>query len=70
MVSVSFMKSRTNTPCFCVVRSAKPGQGLHRFDARQRLADIHGVQQGLVIAGLKRVAHTRKRRDAPGSSAI
>ena len=41
----------------CVVlfrmRAVETGQRLHRFDARQRLVHVHGVQQGFVVAGLK-----------------
>ena len=30
----------------------EPREGLHRLDAGQGLVDVHGVQQGLVVAGL------------------
>ena len=49
------MKSSTKVSCFLRMRPVQPRQRLNRLDARERLVDIHRVQQRLVVAGLELV---------------
>jgi hypothetical protein len=60
IASLLFWKVEHEAVVLLRVRAVEPRQGLHRFDAGERLVHVHRVQQRLVVAGLELVGADQK----------